>query len=112
MKRTVHTLLLACGALLLAAAPVLAAPSPPLPSDSLYQLPLPLTDQAGAQYDWRTLRGKPRVVSMFYTSCPFICPLIVDAGKTIERSLTPEQRSRAARNIARWAEDFRTLARR
>ena len=30
----------------------------------------------------------------------------------IERSLTPEQRSRVARNIARWAEDFRTLARR
>lgn len=90
MRRMLHTLLLACGGLLLAAAPALAAP-PPLPSDSLYQLPLPLTDQAGAQYDWRTLRGKPRIVSMFYTSCPYICPLIVDAGKTIERSLTPAE---------------------
>ena len=30
----------------------------------------------------------------------------------IERSLSPEQRARAARNLARWADDFRTLARR
>lgn len=30
----------------------------------------------------------------------------------LERSLTAEQRSRAARNLARWADDFRTLARR
>src|SRR5690606_14888248 len=29
----------------------------PLPGDSVYQLSLPLTDQAGATYDWRTLRG-------------------------------------------------------
>ena len=28
----------------------------------------------------------------------------------IARSLTPEQRARASRNIARWASDFRTLA--
>lgn len=92
MKRLLQTLLIAGGALLLASAPVSAAP--PLPSDSLYQLALPLTDQAGVQYDWRTLRGKPRVVSMFYTSCPYICPLIVDAGKTIERSLTPAEQQR------------------
>jgi protein SCO1/2 len=60
----------------------------------LYQLPLQLTDQAGHRFDWRTLRGKPRVVSMFYTSCPFICPLIVDAGKTIERELSPAEQQR------------------
>ena len=60
----------------------------------MYQLPLPLTDQAGARYDWRNLRGKPRIVSMFYTSCPFVCPLIVDAGKSVERTLTPAERQR------------------
>jgi hypothetical protein len=30
----------------------------------------------------------------------------------LERSLSPEQRARASRNLARWAEDFRTLSRR
>ena len=31
---------------------------------------------------------------MFYTSCQYICPLIVDSGKAIERELTPAQRDR------------------
>ncbi len=65
----------------------------PLPADSVYQLPLPLTDQDGATRDWRGLRGKPRVVSMFYTSCAYICPLIVESGKAVEHGLTPAQRA-------------------
>ncbi len=66
----------------------------PLPPDSVYQLALPLTDQVGSTADWRGLRGKPRVVSMFYTSCQYICPLIVDSGKAIEHQLSPTERSR------------------
>jgi protein SCO1/2 len=31
---------------------------------------------------------------MFYTSCQFMCPLIVDGGKGIEKSLTPAERAR------------------
>ena len=73
----------------------LAAPDQaPLPRDSVYQLPLVLTDQQGQARDWRTLRGKPRIVSMFYTSCRYICPLIVDSGKAVERALTPAQQQR------------------
>ena len=89
-----HVLLAACGLLL--ALPALAAPPAPapLPRDSVYQLPLPLTDAHGARYDWQALRGKARVVSMFYTSCQFVCPLIVDAGKAIENRLTPTQQQR------------------
>lgn len=66
----------------------------PLPRDSVYQLPLVLTDQSGRARDWRTRRGKPQLVAMFYTSCQYICPLIVDSGKAIEKNLTPAQRSR------------------
>ena len=65
-----------------------------LPSDSVYQLPLKLTDQHGNTFEWDTRRGKPQLVGMFYTSCRSICPLIVDSGKTVDRSLTPEQRAR------------------
>src|SRR3546814_13225355 len=75
----------------LAAAP---ANAPPLPSDSVYQLPLKLTDQHGKSWDWRRKRGQPQLVSMFYSSCQYICPLIVESGKSVERALTPAQRAR------------------
>ena len=67
-----------------------AAPAT-LPSDSVYQLPLRLTDQAGRSFDWSTRRGKPQLVAMFYTSCQYICPLIVDSGKAMEKHLTQAQ---------------------
>jgi protein SCO1 len=75
----------------LAANIAFAAGPAPLPRDSMYQLPLGLTDQSGRTADWRTRRGKPQLVSMFYTSCQYICPLIVDSGKAVEKSLTPAQ---------------------
>ena len=88
---------LCAAALMLACAIAFAAPankSAPLPRDSVYQLPLVLTDQAGHAADWRTRRGAPQVVAMFYTSCQYICPLIVDSGKAVDKSLTPQQRAR------------------
>lgn len=78
---------------LLACTAATAAP-PPLPRDSAYQLPVTLTDQDGRQQAWAVRRGKPQLVSMFYTSCQYICPLIVDSGKAIERQLTPAQQAR------------------
>ena len=71
-----------------------AKPAPALPGDSIYQLPLPLTDSNGQTRNWRTLRGKPHLVSMFYTSCQYICPLIVESGKAVERQLTPAQQKK------------------
>ncbi|TZF90646.1 SCO family protein [Cognatilysobacter lacus] len=70
------------------------APAAALPSDSVYQLSLPLTDQDGHTRDWRAHRGRPQLASMFYTSCRYVCPLIVDAGKSIDAQLTPVQRAR------------------
>ncbi len=83
---------LAACALLLALPALAASSAAPLPKDSVYQLPLVLIDQDGKAADWGSHRGKPQVVSMFYTSCPYMCPLIVDAGKGIEHALTPAQR--------------------
>jgi protein SCO1/2 len=72
--------------------PAVASAAPAaLPPDSVYQLPLRLTDQAGRSFDWSTRRGKPQLVAMFYTSCQYICPLIVDSGKAMEKQLTPAQ---------------------
>ena len=75
--------------------PVLAADkTTPLPRDSVYQLPVRLTDQDGARFQWASRRGKVQLVSMFYTSCQYICPLIVDSGKAVERQLAPAERER------------------
>lgn len=72
-----------------------AAPkAAPLPSDSVYQLNAPLVDQQGRKLCWADKRGKVQLVSMFYTSCKFICPLIIDSGKAIERSLTPAEQQK------------------
>jgi protein SCO1/2 len=81
---------LACG---LAFAAVAGKPAP-LPADSVYRLSLPLTDSQGKVRDWGTLRGKPRIVAMFYTSCPYMCPLIIESGKAVEHQLSPAQRDR------------------
>jgi len=71
-----------------------AAKTPLLPQDSVYQLPLQLTDQQARKSDWRARRGKPQLVSMFYTSCQYICPLIVDSGKAVQHALTPAEQAK------------------
>ncbi len=81
--------------LLLIATGAFASPSQaPAPADSVYQLPLQLTDQHGRTWQWKDKRGKPQVVAMFYTSCQYICPLIVNSGKGVEHALTPAERNR------------------
>jgi protein SCO1/2 len=72
----------------------IAAPPKPLPTDSVYQLPAPLTDQDGRTADWGTRRGRPQLVAMFYTSCQYICPLIVDSGLAVQRELSTAERER------------------
>jgi protein SCO1/2 len=65
-----------------------------LPSDSVYQLSVALTDQDGATRDFARLSGSVRVVSMFYANCPYICPLIVETIKRSEAALSADERAR------------------
>lgn len=73
-----------------------AAPAAPaaLPGDSLYLLEDRFSDQAGKPFVLADRRGKPQLVAMFYTSCRYICPLIVDSAKGVEHRLSPEERAR------------------
>jgi len=70
------------------------ASSAALPGDSLYQIELPLTDQTGRQFAFASLRGRTQLVSMFYTSCRYVCPLIIDTLKHTEAALDEVQRAR------------------
>lgn len=71
---------------------VAAAADRPLPDDSLYRLDDTFTDQAGKSLRLGDGRGRPRVVTMFYASCRFVCPLIVDSAKGIDRGLSAAER--------------------
>jgi protein SCO1/2 len=90
MNRLLSLMLLAALAL-----PGLAAAQPTsLPDDSLYLLGDAFSDQAGKPFVLADRRGKPQLVAMFYTSCRYICPLIVDSAKGVEHALAPEERAR------------------
>ncbi len=80
--------------LLLLSLSMLARAAAPLPPDSILQLPNTFTDQSGRNFQLPARRGQPQLVAMFYASCDFVCPLIVDTGLGIDRALAPEQRSR------------------
>jgi protein SCO1/2 len=53
----------------------------PLPASSIFQLDVPLTDQDGRVFRLPELRGEPRLVSMFYSSCEMVCPMIFETIK-------------------------------
>ncbi len=86
MKR----LLLLVAGLLLAGA---AWAAPPLPGDSVYNLPLQLTMQDGQQQNLSARRGRPQLVTMFYTNCQMVCPMIIDSLRLTRNALDPAVRS-------------------
>ncbi|MEO8386192.1 MAG: SCO family protein, partial [Betaproteobacteria bacterium] len=67
-----------------------AAKTSPLPPNSVYQLSVPFTDQQGRNSTLADWRGKPVLITMFYSSCQFVCPRIVEALKKTETSLAPQ----------------------
>jgi len=81
-----------------------AAPSPPstpagvgaavaaLPSNSVYQLPIALTDQTGRDFRLADRRGRPMLVSMFYSNCQFVCPMLIDTLRDTESKLDAGER--------------------
>lgn len=75
--------------------PAQASPvAKPLPGNSVYQLQATLLDASGRPRVWAEFRGQPRIATMFYSSCPYMCPLIIESGKAIDKSLTPAERAR------------------
>lgn len=76
------------------AAPAATVAPIALPGDSVYQLDAALTDQGGREFKLAELRGQPVLIAMFYTSCKYVCPLIVDSMVRVERALTDAERAR------------------
>lgn len=64
------------------------------PSDSLYHLQATFSDQQDRRFALGDLQGQPTLVAMFYTSCQYICPLMIEGIVQAEKSLQPAQRER------------------
>jgi protein SCO1/2 len=66
----------------------------PVPEDSLYQLAAPLTDQAGKPVRLDLYNGAPVLITMFYGSCPHVCPMLISTAQRYELELPEASRGR------------------
>ena len=73
---------------------LLALMATPLPADSILQLTDTFTAQDGHAFTLAERRGKPQLVAMFYSSCKFMCPLLIDSARGVDRALTTAERAR------------------
>lgn len=86
--------LLALSALAAVATSRAARAEAPLPKDSLYQLDVALTDQDANTATLASRRGRVRLITMFYTSCKFVCPMIISTIQQTEQALSAAERAR------------------
>lgn len=63
-----------------------------IPGDSVYRFDATLSDQSGTSFHLAERRGRPLLVAMFYTSCRYVCPLIIDSVKGVEHALSETER--------------------
>lgn len=70
-----------------------AGAAKPLPGDSVLRVSAKFQDQAGKPFTLEQRRGGVQLVTMFYSSCPYACPLIIDTGKGIDHALTAAERA-------------------
>lgn len=67
-----------------------------LPGDSVYRLPVTLIDQNGRAFHLADRAGKPQLVSMFYTSCQYMCPLIIESLKRTQKAIVQDGTAKPA----------------
>lgn len=65
----------------------------PLPEASLYNLHPTLVDQHARATALDLHRSHPVIVSMFYTSCPNACPMLISDIRGLEAGLSEDERS-------------------
>ena len=65
-----------------------------LPGTSLFHIPLTLTTAAGTTLSLAELRGQPLIVTMFYTQCTSVCPMLTSQLQRIVEQLSEVQQKR------------------
>jgi len=64
-----------------------------LPSDSVYHLQVAVEDQSGNIAGLDRYKGQPVLVTMFYATCPHVCPMLISTIKMTESMLSAEERA-------------------
>jgi protein SCO1 len=78
-----------------AAMPGMSLPAvKPISGDSLYQLPVELTAANGANLQLSSLRGKPLIVTMFYSRGTSVCPMLTHELQQLMSRLSTLERAR------------------
>ena len=85
-----HRARLVCTLMALLAVPAVAD----YPDTSIYQLTSSITDQDGREQNLDTFRGHPVVITMFYGTCPHVCPLLISTIQKTEQALAPRDRAK------------------
>lgn len=87
----IPAMILSCAVLF--ASPLFAGQAVYAP-DSLYRLEVDLHGHNGAQGSLDLNAGHYTLVTMFYGSCPHVCPMIISTMQEAEKQLEDEQRAR------------------
>lgn len=61
-------------------------------SNSYYEIDVPLETHSGEQTSFAAFAGKPTIVSMFYGTCPHVCPMLISTIKQVENQLPEDMR--------------------
>ena len=62
-------------------------------SGSVYDLGLEVVGSDGGRHPLGELRGHPVLASMFYSTCPTVCPMLISDLKRIQAVLPPDVRA-------------------
>src|SRR5688500_5933214 len=65
----------------------------PVSDSSLYQLDSSWTNETGQAIKLVSLQGRPQVVTMFFSTCAYACPILLNDMKRIEAALPENART-------------------
>ena len=88
----------------------LEAATKPLSDKSLYQLETTWTNDEGNPVKLDSLRGRPQVIVMFFTTCQYTCPLLVFQLKQLEAALPAAARGKVGFTLVSFDPDRDTPA--
>lgn len=70
-----------------------STPAGELPGNSVFRLPVSLATSVGNTLDLASLRGSPLIVTMFYSRCTSVCPMVTSQLKTLVDGLPDGERN-------------------
>jgi protein SCO1/2 len=85
------------------------AESAALPGNSVYQLPS-RSPTSRTEFPPRGATRPPLLISMFYTSCQFVCPMLIDSIRDAEKQLAPAEREQLGVLLVTFDPEHDTVA--